>query len=70
MADDVAQALQQMGIDSADVWGFSDGAIQGLLLAVHHPGLVKKLLAGVPNIVADSQQCTRNSVDKGIPKHK
>ena len=54
MADDIARALEQLGIDSTDVCGYSDGAIQGLWLAVQHPKLVKKLLAGTPNITADS----------------
>lgn len=54
MADDIAKALVQLNIDSAYIWGFSDGAIIGLSLAVNHPRLVKKLLAGVPNILPDT----------------
>lgn len=54
MADDIAKALVQLNIDSAYVWGFSDGAIIGLLLAVNHPRVVTKLLAGVPNILPDT----------------
>lgn len=54
MADDIAKALVQLKIDSAYIWGFSDGATIGLLLAANHPRLVKKLLAGVPNILSDT----------------
>ncbi len=54
MAEDIAMALDKMGIDSALFWGFSDGAIQGLILAMKHPHLVKKFLAGVPNVQCDS----------------
>ncbi len=54
MADDIAKALIQMKIDSAYISGFSDGATIGLLLAVNHPELVKKLLAVVPNILCDT----------------
>lgn len=54
MADDIAKALTQLGVDSACIWGFSDGAIMALLLATEYPHLVKKLLAGVPNVLPDT----------------
>ena len=54
MADDVDKVLQQLGIDSACVWGHSDGGIVGLLLAIHFPGKVKKLLATGANLRPDS----------------
>lgn len=37
MADDYAALLSQMKIDSAYVLGWSDGGINGLLLAIRHP---------------------------------
>ncbi|HEY6955839.1 MAG TPA: alpha/beta hydrolase, partial [Flavisolibacter sp.] len=43
MADDYAALLDQMKIDSAYVIGWSDGGINGLLLAIRHPEKVKKL---------------------------
>jgi len=43
MADDTAALLRQLGIESAYVLGWSDGGVVGLDLAIHHPGLVKKL---------------------------
>ena len=54
MADDVDKSLQQLGIDSAYVWGHSDGGIVGLLLAIHYPGKVKRLLATGANLRPDS----------------
>jgi pimeloyl-ACP methyl ester carboxylesterase len=44
MADDVAAALAQLGIERADVLGYSMGAGVALHLAVRHPELVRKLV--------------------------
>jgi len=41
MADDYAALLDQMKIESAFVIGWSDGGINGLLLAIRHPGLLQ-----------------------------
>src|SRR5262245_40141887 len=54
MADDVDKTLQHLGIDSAYIWGHSDGGIIGLLVAIHHPDKVKKLLASGANLRPDS----------------
>ena len=54
MADDVDKVLQHLGIDSAYIWGHSDGGIVGLLLAIHYPDKVKKLLASGANLRPDS----------------
>ncbi len=54
MADDVDKTLQHLGIDSAYIWGHSDGGIVGLLLAIHYPDKVKKLLASGANLRPDS----------------
>ncbi len=54
MSEDVYQLLQQLNIDSAFVWGHSDGAILGLLLSIHHPEKVKKLLATGANLRPDT----------------
>lgn len=43
MADDFAELLDAMKIDSAYVIGWSDGGINGLLMAIRHPEKVKKL---------------------------
>lgn len=43
MADDVAQFLDSLHLDSVRVFGQSDGGIIGLLLALHHPRRVARL---------------------------
>jgi alpha-beta hydrolase superfamily lysophospholipase len=43
MADDFNALLDTLKIDSANVIGWSDGGIDGLLLAIRHPKKVKKL---------------------------
>jgi pimeloyl-ACP methyl ester carboxylesterase len=44
MADDVAAALEQLGIERADVFGYSSGASIALHLAIRHPEAVRKLV--------------------------
>jgi pimeloyl-ACP methyl ester carboxylesterase len=43
MADDLNALLDSLHLDSCYVIGWSDGAVNALLLAMHHPGKVKKL---------------------------
>jgi len=54
MASDVNALLDQLHIDSVFVWGQSDGAILGLLLAKDYPKKVKRALTYSPNIQPDS----------------
>jgi pimeloyl-ACP methyl ester carboxylesterase len=54
MAEDVNQLLSSIQIDSAFVWGHSDGGIIGLMLAIHHPDKVRKLLTTGANLRPDS----------------
>jgi pimeloyl-ACP methyl ester carboxylesterase len=44
MADDVAALLKHLGIDQADIFGYSMGAGVALELAVRHPEKVRKLI--------------------------
>lgn len=44
MADDVAAALQQLGIERADILGYSNGGSVALHLVTRHPELVRKLV--------------------------
>jgi pimeloyl-ACP methyl ester carboxylesterase len=44
LADDTAAALQQLGIDQADIFGYSMGAGVALHLAIRHPSVVRKLV--------------------------
>lgn len=45
LADDVAAFMGEVGIDKADVFGYSMGAAAGLQLAIRHPEKVNKLVA-------------------------
>jgi pimeloyl-ACP methyl ester carboxylesterase len=54
MADDFAALLDHLKIDSAHVIGWSDGGINGLLLASRHPEKVKKLAATGANLIPDA----------------
>jgi pimeloyl-ACP methyl ester carboxylesterase len=45
LADDVAAFMDAVGIEKADVFGYSMGAIAGLQLAIRHPEKVNKLIA-------------------------
>ena len=53
MADDLNALLDSLKIKSAYVIGWSDGGIDGLLLAIHHPDKVKKLVTTGANLVPD-----------------
>ena len=44
MADDVAAALQQLGIEQVDVLGYSMGASVALHFAIRHPEMLRKLV--------------------------
>jgi pimeloyl-ACP methyl ester carboxylesterase len=44
MADDVATAIDQLGIEPADIFGYSTGAAVALQLAIRHPDAVRKLV--------------------------
>jgi pimeloyl-ACP methyl ester carboxylesterase len=44
MADDTAELARQLGVDNADVFGYSMGGCTALQVALRHPGLVRKLV--------------------------
>ncbi len=54
MTDDFAALLTHLKIDSAYVIGWSDGGINGLLLAIRHPEKVKKLAITGANLTPDT----------------
>lgn len=54
MADDLNALLDHLHIDSCYVVGWSDGGINGLLLAIRHPDKVKKLAVTGANLEPDS----------------
>jgi pimeloyl-ACP methyl ester carboxylesterase len=63
MADDYAALLTEMKIDSAYVIGWSDGGINGLLLAIRHPEKVKKLAVTGANLRPDTSAVYPEVID-------
>ena len=66
-ADDVAAILDDIGADSADVFGSSGGAVTGLALASRHPMRVRTLVAHEPPVVellpdAAAQRATTDDI--------
>jgi len=53
MADDVAALLRHLGIEQADVFGFSTGGGVALQLAIRHPEVVRKLVAASASYTSD-----------------
>jgi pimeloyl-ACP methyl ester carboxylesterase len=56
MADDVAALIRHLGIEEADVFGFSMGAAAALQLAIRHPGLARKLVVASASFTSDGAQ--------------
>lgn len=54
MADDLNGLLEALKVDSCYVIGWSDGGINGLLLAIRHPEKVKKLAVTGANLWPDT----------------
>lgn len=50
-ADDVAAILDDLGAESADVFGSSGGAVTGLALVARHPRRVRTLVAHEPPVL-------------------
>jgi pimeloyl-ACP methyl ester carboxylesterase len=69
MADDYAALLTAMNLDSAYVIGWSDGGINGLLLAIRHPEKVKKLAVTGANLVPDTTAVPQEIWDMVIPQY-
>lgn len=47
LADDAAAFLRYLGVNRADVFGFSMGSAAGWQLAIRHPALVRKLVGAI-----------------------
>lgn len=54
MTDDLNALLDSLHLDSCYVIGWSDGGIEGLLLAIRHPDKVKKLAVTGANLWPDT----------------
>jgi pimeloyl-ACP methyl ester carboxylesterase len=69
MADDLAALLDQLHVDSAYVIGWSDGGINGLLLAMRHPEKVKKLAVTGANLQPDTTAVPQEIWDMVRPEY-
>lgn len=50
MADDIAMFISSLEIENPVLYGFSDGGIVGLLLALRYPGIISKLIISGANL--------------------
>ena len=69
MADDYAALLDVLKIDSAFVVGWSDGGIDGILLAIRHPEKVKKLAITGANLRPDTTAVPKELWDLLLPTY-
>jgi pimeloyl-ACP methyl ester carboxylesterase len=70
MADDYAELLTTLKVDSANVIGWSDGGINGLLLAIRHPEKVKKLAVTGANLRPDTTAVYPEILNMFMPGYK
>lgn len=70
MADDFDALLTTLHVDSANVIGWSDGGINGLLLAIRHPEKVKKLAVTGANLEPDTSAVFPEVWDIINPEYK
>ncbi|MGY4538399.1 pimeloyl-ACP methyl ester carboxylesterase [Mucilaginibacter sp. UYNi724] len=61
MSDDLNALMEHLQVKNANVIGWSDGGIEGLLLAMNHPDKIKKLAVTGANLWPDT-----SAVDKFI----
>jgi pimeloyl-ACP methyl ester carboxylesterase len=53
MADDTAALLRHLGIEQADVFGYSMGGGAALQVAIRHPGVVRRLVVASASYTSD-----------------
>ena len=58
MALDMAAFIKAMKLDSVDVVGKSDGAIIAILMGIHHPAHLRRIVAFAANMQPDSTALT------------
>ncbi|HLK29669.1 MAG TPA: alpha/beta hydrolase [Puia sp.] len=69
ITDDYAALLTVMKVDSAFVIGWSDGGIEGLMLAIRHPEKVKKLAVTGANLIPDTTAVFQEIWDVVMPEY-
>jgi pimeloyl-ACP methyl ester carboxylesterase len=63
-AEDLSLFLEKLQLDSVCIIGKSDGAIIGLLMAIHHPERLKKLVAFSGNLQPDTSALYPKTLDE------
>jgi pimeloyl-ACP methyl ester carboxylesterase len=58
MAEDTVELMRQLEVESASVFGFSDGGIIGLDMAIHHRERVRELAVTGANFRTDGYSAT------------
>jgi pimeloyl-ACP methyl ester carboxylesterase len=66
MADDVAALIGHLGIDEADVFGFSMGGGVALQIAMRHPDVVRRLVVASASYTSDGTQPELHEMTPGI----
>src|SRR3954468_15867553 len=67
-ADDVAQLLDRLDIERADLWGFSLGALTATGVAIRHPTKVRRLVLAAVNIRPDGYHPEITAPDQSDPR--
>lgn len=62
MMQDAVNLLNYLKIDSTDCFGYSDGGIIGLLLAIHQPGRIRKLAVFGVNTKPDTNALYKETI--------
>jgi pimeloyl-ACP methyl ester carboxylesterase len=68
MADDTAALARHLGIDNADVVGYSMGGGIALQLAIRHPGLVRRLVVASTSFTHDGMHAAALEMFPSIDK--
>ena len=69
LTDFMSQLIDSLDIDSAYVVGWSDGGINGLLMAIRHPEKVKKLAITGANLQPDTTAVSQEIWDMVTPSY-
>lgn len=64
ITQDLVELTNKIGIDSFDVVGWSDGGIIGIMMGIHYPNKVKKIVASGANIWIDSTVVSQSLLDQ------
>jgi pimeloyl-ACP methyl ester carboxylesterase len=67
-ADDVAELLDRLGIERADLWGFSLGALTATGVAVRHPECVRRLVLAAVHIRPDGYHPQITAPEQNDPR--